>query len=447
VGAARRRLAVRHVAARLDVASVDRWRAGSGVTRAANGVRRLLLAGASSLRDDRRALLGGFLLGDDREVSAPVEADFRASGLTHLLAVSGQNLMFLLAIAGPALRRLELRGRLVASLAIIGFFAVLTRAEPSVLRASAMAVLACWAAFTGRPITRIRVLALAVAALVVVDPMLPHRVGFQLSVGASLGLALLAAPIAERIAGPRWLAESLAVTAAAQVGVAPILLTTFGGMPVVTPLANLLAVPVAGPLTAWGFAGGVLAGVLGTPFAAVLHVPTDVMVRWIAGVARVCARLPLGVVDARHLALAVAIAAPAIRFRRVVLPCAIAAAVVVLLPPAHAISGQEVARGAHLWRRGAAVLVVDGQVDAGRLLDGLRRAGVRRIDLVVARRGNKDVAALLAELRARVAVRAIAAPVGNRIRDATAVAAPIEVHVGRLVVRLEPGDGSLDARI
>ena len=72
--------------------------------------------------------------------------------------------------------------------------------------------------------------------------MLPHSVGFQLSVGASLGLALLAGPISARLPGPRWLAESVGITVAAQLGVAPVLTSTFGGMPLVTLVANLLAV-------------------------------------------------------------------------------------------------------------------------------------------------------------------------------------------------------------
>jgi competence protein ComEC len=253
-------------------------------------VRRLLEQGASSLPEERRALLRGFLLGDDRDIAPPIEADFRAAGLTHLLAVSGQNLAFVLAVAGPALRRLRLRGRFITSLAVIAFFAVVTRAEPSVLRASAMAVIACWSAFAGRPVSRIRVLALAVTALLLVDPMLARSVGFQLSVGASFGLALLAAPLAARLPGPRWLAEPLGVTLAAQAGVAPVLLTTFGGMPLATPLSNLLAVPVAGPLTAWGLTAGTIAGVLGGRVAWLLHLPTNLMVGWIAGVAGGAAR-------------------------------------------------------------------------------------------------------------------------------------------------------------
>jgi competence protein ComEC len=342
---------------------------------------------------------------------------------------------------------LQLRGRLIASLSLIALFAVMTRAEPSVLRASAMASIACWSAFTGQPVARLRTIGVAVAALLLVDPMLARSVGFQLSVGASLGLVTLAAPIAARLRGPRWLAEPLAVTLAAQVGVAPILLTTFGGMPVVTPLANLLAVPVAGPLTAWGLGAGLLAGIVGAPFAALLHVPTNAMVWWIAGVAHASARVPLGTVDVRAVLIGVVVAAVVVWWRRAAIPVAAVALVLVALPPRGALHDVEVARGVHLWRAGGVVLVVDGSASAAPVLDGLRRAGVGTVDLLVARKGSKDVAGLVADIRSRHRVRSVAAPSGHRIRDATAVTGDLTVHIGRLVVRLTPHDGALDVHL
>jgi competence protein ComEC len=91
VGRARARLAVRHIGARLDVRAVVSWRPGPPAARAANAVRRTLTRGAQSLAPDRRALLAGFLLGDQRDIAPTIESDFRGAGLTHLLAVSGLN--------------------------------------------------------------------------------------------------------------------------------------------------------------------------------------------------------------------------------------------------------------------------------------------------------------------------------------------------------------------
>jgi competence protein ComEC len=293
-------LATRHIAARLEVDHVGAWAEASPAFRAANVVRRRLDRGARPLDPDRQSLLLGVVLGDDRDQPESLRADFRASGLSHLLAVSGQNVAYTLALTGPLLRRLGLRGRLVATMAILGFFALLTRWEPSVLRAAAMAALACTVATIGRPSTRLRLLALAVAGVVLVDPLLVHAVGFQLSVGATLGITLLAGPLLARLRGPRWLAEALAVTIAAQVGVAPVALPVFGAIPLASLPANVLAVPAAAPLTAWGLTGGLAAGLVGAPFDELLHLPTRVLTWWLAGVARWGAGLPLGAVGTGH---------------------------------------------------------------------------------------------------------------------------------------------------
>ena len=132
--------------------------------RAANLVRDTLEHGARVLSDRERPLFLGFVLGDTRGQAPEVTDDFNGSGLTHLLAVSGENVAFVLALAGPVLRRLTLRPRFLATISVIAFFALITRFEPSVLRASVMAALAVTATMLGREASQAptaRVLAVA----------------------------------------------------------------------------------------------------------------------------------------------------------------------------------------------------------------------------------------------------------------------------------------------
>jgi competence protein ComEC len=287
------RLARRHIAARLVVERAGRWWSGPRPVRIANALRRTLIRGARPLPAAQRSLFAGFVLGDDREQPATVTDDFRASGLTHLLVVSGENVAFVLALASPLLRRVGLRSRLVLGLLVLFGFGLVTRWEPSVLRAEAMAAIALAATALGRPVSTRRVLALAVAGLLLVDPMLVRSVGFLLSVGACVGIATLAGPVASRLPGPRSVAAAIGVTVGAQVGVAPILVPVFGPLPVAALPANLLAVPLAGPIMVWGMTAGVLAGLV-TPLAPLLHVPTALLLGVVALVAHSCARLPLG---------------------------------------------------------------------------------------------------------------------------------------------------------
>ena len=267
----RHRLARRHIAGRLIVERVGGWAPGGPVSRVANGVRRTLLAGVASLPAERRGLFAGFVLGDDREQSIETVDDFRASGLAHLLVVSGQNVAFVLALASPLLRRLSVGARLVAGIFVLVVFGFITRWEPSVLRAEAMAGIALLASTLARPVSGVRVLALAVTAVLLLDPLLVGSVSLQLSVGVSAGIVLFAVPIAAALPGPRPIASALSVTLAAQIGVAPVLVPFFGGLPVVAVPANLLAVPAAGPVMMWGLAAGLPAGVWGGSLARIIH--------------------------------------------------------------------------------------------------------------------------------------------------------------------------------
>ena len=89
-------------------------------------------------------LLLGLLLGDDSELDAGLERDFRAAGLSHLLVVSGGNVAMVLApvLAASALLRLSRWPKFAVGFGAVAFFTVLTGAEPSVLRAGVMACLA-----------------------------------------------------------------------------------------------------------------------------------------------------------------------------------------------------------------------------------------------------------------------------------------------------------------
>jgi competence protein ComEC len=441
-------LAARHVVGVLVVDDVRARGSGALWMRAANALRGLLVHGADGLPERERPLFLGFVLGDTRGQPVDIADDFRGAGLSHLLAVSGQNVAFVLALGGPLLRRVGLRARLPATLALIGFFALLTRFEPSVLRASAMAALAVTASTLGREASSGRLLALAVTGLVLIDPFLVHMVGFQLSAGACVGIVLLSPVIARAVPGPRWIAEALAVTIGAQAGVAPVLIAVFGGIPVAGVPANLLAAPAAGPVMMWGMAAGVGAGLIGGRAAALLHWPTHVLIAWIAWVAHTAASLPLGEIHARELVVLAAGSVVVAVGRHVgfagvrragvllVLTAVIAPAVTLRAPAPLRVA---LTPGATLWRAQAAVLDIDGRVDAARLLEAVRRAGVARLDLVVSRTLSASTSDAIDALRRRFGI-------GQVLTPSTSSGA-VSLIVGRLHVEVRPIGGRLTVEI
>lgn len=290
----RRAERIRHVRGHLEARSVsEEFSPGSPVVRASTKVRRAVTDGVASLGPERRSLFTGLVIGDDRDQPADMVARFRHSGLSHLCAVSGQNVAHVLAAFSPLLARRRPALRLILTLGLLAWFALLTRMEPSVLRACTMAGAVALNG-TWRVVANPRlILCVAASALLVLDPMLAFSVGFALSVSATAGLAWLSAPIARRLAqltsgrAPR-LREVMAATLAAQVGTAPVLLAVFGTVPVVSLVANPLAVSVAGIVMLVGLPAALVAAMVPAVEPVVSRV-VEVPVAWVDLVARVCA--------------------------------------------------------------------------------------------------------------------------------------------------------------
>lgn len=430
-------LVARHVAGLVQVHAVEHWAPGLPHARLANGVRRHLERGASPLSRVHRSLFSGLVIGDDRDQPPELADDFLGSGLTHLLAVSGQNVAFLLSLGRPVLARLRLWTRLGATLGVIALFGVATRFEPSVLRASAMAALALTTTTIGSPVSRLRVLALAVTGLVLVDPLLVRSVGFQLSVSAATAIVLLASPFADALPGPTRLREPLAVTLAAQLGVAPVLLATFGPLPVASLPANLLAVPAAGLVMVWGLTGGMVAGLAGGTVAELAHLPTRLLLGWLAEVAARASRLPLGQLELPHVLGLAAGLLGAKSFRRTTVrqgalalaACSVLAAVLTAQAPSPLRSG--LLTGVVRWHAGATELVVLGGVGgrsplgSATVLAALRGAGVGSIDLLVVADPSVSPAVVLAVERRHPIASVVLAPGVDPINiDAAQVDAP-----------------------
>ena len=278
---------ITHVVGRMTVQSVSEdFSEGSIAVRAANRMRVALRDGVALMPRNLQALFAGLVIGDDRDQSREMVSQFRASGLSHLCAVSGQNVAYLLAALSPVLRRLRRNGRFIAVLMILAWFVLLTRAEPSVLRAAVMAGLVAVNAASGTSMNARTILASTVIVLLVIDPMLAWSVGFALSVGATAGLAWLSARLGHVIGRHGMLAATLA----AQVGTMPVSFFVFGYVPVVSLIANPLALWVAGMVMMVGLPLALLASLL-TPLVPLVSWAMTIPVAWVAGVARICSEV------------------------------------------------------------------------------------------------------------------------------------------------------------
>lgn len=268
----------RHIVGRFEVAVVgERVGAGAPIYRAANTLRDLLARAADHMPRDEAALYRGLIVGDDRDQSPEMVEAFRASGLSHLTAVSGQNVAFLLAILAPVLTRTRTWWRVAATMALLAWFVIVTRAEPSVIRAAVTAALAAVGVARGVEVSGKRMLALAVMLLLWIDPLLSWSVGFWMSVAATAGLVVVSPHLESRLRGPSWLRLALATTLSAQIAVAPIALAVFGRISVTAPATNLVAVPVAGAIMLVGLPIGVMVGAIDTVLEWGTGAPVDLL--------------------------------------------------------------------------------------------------------------------------------------------------------------------------
>ncbi len=392
-GSPRRWQRARHVAGTLTVLGVGGVAEAGRVHRLANALRRTLASGAEVLDPPASALLAGLVVGDDRAQGDLMADDFRAAGLGHLLAVSGQNVAFVLAAAGPLLLRTRFAWRLPLTLALLCFFALTTRFEPSVLRATVMAGGSAVAATGGRQVGGLRLLAASVLALLAVDPLLVHRAAFQLSVAASAGILVAARPLAGALPWPRPLAEAAGVTLAAQAAVTPLLLTLFGPVPIAALPANLLAAPVAGPLMVWGMTGGLLAGVVGPLGARVIHSPSRLGLWWVAEVAGLAGRWSPGLLAAPAALVVTALVGAAAAasglgspgVARRILAATFGSLLLVALVQVGRGTAAGSADGIRVLDAPAGIVVVERHHSARGVLEGLRSVGVRNPGLLVFR--------------------------------------------------------------
>uniref|UniRef100_UPI000E68BD56 ComEC/Rec2 family competence protein n=1 Tax=Streptomyces scabiei TaxID=1930 RepID=UPI000E68BD56 len=285
----------------------------STVQRLAGRLRAGLREATDGLDPDARALLPGFVVGDTSRVPAELDEAFRATDLTHLLAVSGANFTILLALfIGPpglaqrAERRglaprlgIPLRATALAGGALSLGFVIVCRPEPSVVRAAACGSLALLAIVTGRRRSLVPALATAVLLLVLYDPWLARSYGFLLSVLATGALLTLAprwsAALQRRRVPPRP-AEALAAAGAAQAVCAPVVAVLSAKVSLVAVPCNLLAEFAVAPATVLGFATLATAPVA-MPVAECLAWCASWPTGWIADIARTGASLPGAGVD------------------------------------------------------------------------------------------------------------------------------------------------------
>lgn len=295
------------------VVHVARWRdAGrrGGLGGVADRIRGHVARGLTGAGEGVRGkLVAGVVLGDDQGVPDELRDRFRASGLYHVLAVSGQNIAF---VAAGILALAWLAGiprwlGEVGALAGIGGYVLAVGASPSVVRAGIAGALGSLAWLAGRPRDRVHFLLVAAAVLLAWNPYALLDPGFQLSFSAVAAIFWVAPPLARRLQAAGWpllLREPVAIAGACGLATAPVLWLQFQAVPLLSVPANALAGPAVAPLLGCALLAAALHPLIPSAAAALAWL-AGWCAAWIALCARVVGGLPLAQVRSPAAALAI----------------------------------------------------------------------------------------------------------------------------------------------
>jgi competence protein ComEC len=374
--------------------------------RIAAHVRDRLATAVEAVPQPEAGLIPALAVGDTSMMDAEMAADFRTTGLVHLVVVSGYHLSLVVGavLAVAVAFRAGTRGRVLAGAVAIAAIVVVAGPQPSVLRAAVMAGMTLLALAAGRPRAAMPALATAVLVVVLADPDMAAQAGFALSVAACVGLLFLAfrwARPLEHRGWPQPVALAVTIPLATQVAVTPLLVGLGSGVSLVSVPVNVLAALVAAPVVVLSV-GAAAAAAVWVPAGEVSALAAAVPARWLIWLARTGAEIPgallplpgglwWGLGSAAVLAVLIVL----VRMRRLRLPLlAVTVAAGVGMVPACVMTGGppsgwvvtmcDVGQGdALVLPAGEDVVVVDVGPDPAAVDACLDELGVDRIALLV----------------------------------------------------------------
>lgn len=243
-----------------------------------------LLERAHVLTPAQHSLTRGLTVGDTSGMSKPHKDAYRAAGLSHLTAVSGANVAYLLLFINLLLKRRTPRQIALTSALALALFAAVVGPEPSILRASISGAIGVLALYTGHRKQALPALGAGIILLILICPTFATSPGFTLSVTATLALIVAAAPVRDRLHHrahiPGRIADILSLSLVAHLATLPLTVLFFGQISTCGIIANMVVAPTLPIITALGMLG-ILTSALQPAIGASIIVLAWPAIRWV----------------------------------------------------------------------------------------------------------------------------------------------------------------------
>lgn len=241
-------------------------------------------------------LIIGMMIGETKDISEDVLENFKTTGITHLIAVSGSNVVYVVVLVQFLFKKFfGKRATYFISIFFLILFMLISGASASVCRATLMIILSiCADIFFLKSDTFSNILTSAFI-LILLNPLVIYDVGFILSFGGTLGIALLSKDFTKFFKKLGKLNETLSVTCSAQLILAPIMMYYFNTFSILSIVTNIIVVPISGSITILGFAVFIISKI-SFPIAKLIANSLYVLATFTIWVANIFSKIPFSLI-------------------------------------------------------------------------------------------------------------------------------------------------------
>ena len=241
-------------------------------------------------------LIIGMMIGETKDISEDVLENFKTTGITHLIAVSGSNVVYVVVLVQFLFKKFfGKRATYFISIFFLILFMLISGASASVCRATLMIILSiCADIFFLKSDTFSNILTSAFI-LILLNPLVIYDVGFILSFGGTLGIVLLSKDFTKFFKKSGKLNETLSVTCSAQLILAPIMMYYFNTFSILSIVTNIIVVPISGSITILGFAVFIISKI-SFPIAKLIANSLYVLATFTIWVANIFSKIPFSLI-------------------------------------------------------------------------------------------------------------------------------------------------------